>query len=256
MIPRAPRSVRRRPARRAAIGGAVIALALTAAACGGGDDAGAAATTAVPVTTGNAAPGTTAAVAAGPDATVSPDLPPELAGEIGPVEVDGDALPVLGQVDVADDPALGLTAPVLVGEDYEGNTVRVDAAVDGPTMVVFLAHWCPHCNAEVPRLNELRDAGSFPEGLNVVAISTATNPTRPNYPPSQWITDVDWTYPVIADGIDLAAEVQYIAAGAYGVDGFPFTTLLDADGKVVARWSGEREPDQVLDLITSNLDLG
>ena len=57
-------------------------------------------------------------------------------------------------------------------------------------------------------------------------------------------------------GIDLAAEVQYIAAGAYGVDGFPFTTLLDGDGKVVARWSGEREPDQVLDLITSNLDLG
>lgn len=248
MTPRAPRSARRRPARRAAIGGAVIALTLTTAACGGGDDEGAATTT--------AAPGTTAAAGEAPDATVSPDLPPELAGEIGPVEVDGETLPALGQVDVADDPALGLTAPVLVGEDYEGNTVRVDAAADGPTMVVFLAHWCPHCNAEVPRLNELRDAGSFPEGLNIVAVSTATNPTRPNYPPSTWITDLDWTYPVIADGIDLAAEVQYIAAGAYGVDGFPFTTLLDGDGKVVARWSGEREPDQVLDLITSNLDLG
>ena len=40
MTPRAPRSVRRRPARRAVIGGAVIALTLTAAACGGGDAQG------------------------------------------------------------------------------------------------------------------------------------------------------------------------------------------------------------------------
>jgi cytochrome c biogenesis protein CcmG, thiol:disulfide interchange protein DsbE len=255
MTPRAPR-----PASKAAIAGAVLALTLTAAACGGGDDEpGAAVTTTAASTvtsTDGGSPTTAAAAGEAPDATVSPDLPPELAGEVGPVQVIGDALPGLGQVDVADDPALGMAAPVLVGEDFDGNTVRIDAAATGPTMVVFLAHWCPHCNAEVPRLNELRDAGSFPEGLNIVAVSTATDPTRPNYPPSKWITNVDWTYPVIADGLDLAPEVQYIAAAAYGVDRFPFIALLDADGNVAARWSGEREPGEVLELISEHLGLG
>ena len=32
-------------------------------------------------------------------------------------------------------------------------------------MVVFLAHWCPHCNAEIPVLNEWRDSGEIPDGL-------------------------------------------------------------------------------------------
>ncbi len=121
-------------------------------------------------------------------------------------------------------------------------------------MVVFLAHWCPHCNAEVPRLNELRDEGRFPEGLNIVAVSTGVNPGRPNFPPSQWFDDMDWTYPVIVDGVDMERET-FIAADAYGVDGFPFIMLLDGDGKVVARWSGEREPDEVIELINENLGL-
>jgi cytochrome c biogenesis protein CcmG/thiol:disulfide interchange protein DsbE len=254
MNPRAPRSVRRRPSSRAAVVGAVLALTLTAAACGGDDEeAEAAATTAA---TDESTTGGGPGAGEAPNATLAPDLPPALATEVGPLEVVGGALPSLGQVEVADDPALGMAAPVLVGQDFDGNTVRVDAATNGPTMVVFLAHWCSHCNAEVPRLNELRDAGSFPEGLNIVAVSTALDPSRPNYPPSKWIDDVDWTYPVIADGVDLAAEVPFIGAAAYGVDGFPFTTLVDADGNVAARWSGEREPDQVLELINEHLGLG
>ncbi len=254
---RPPRHLRR--SRR--LGSAVLALALTATACGGDDEGDGAAATTVAESGDTVAESSTTPLTTDPDAgpppaaTVAPDLPVEVAGEVGPVEVVGDALPGLGKAAVADDPALGLAAPVLVGTDFEGNTVRVDAAANGPTMVVFLAHWCPHCNAEVPRLNELRDAGSFPDDLNIVAVSTALNPTRPNFPPSQWISDVDWTYPVIADGVDPRSDQPFIAATAYGVDGFPFTTLLDADGKVAARWSGEREPEQVLDLITTNLGL-
>ena len=250
MIPRAPRPVRRGPSSRTAVVGVVLALTLAATACGGGDEEAEAAVTTAPAEESTADAGDV------PNATVAPDLPPELATEIGPLEVVGDALPPLGQVEVADDPALGMAAPVLVGQDFDGNTVRVDAATNGPTMVAFLAHWCSHCNAEVPRLNELRDAGSFPEGLNIVAVSTAIDPSRPNYPPSKWIDDVDWTYPVIADGIDLAAEVPFIGAAAYGVDGFPFIALIDADGNIAARWSGEREPDQVLALISEHLGLG
>ena len=39
---------------------------------------------------------------------------------------------------------------------------------------MFLAHWCPHCQAEVPRLVELAEQGAF-DGVDVTAVATGTN---------------------------------------------------------------------------------
>lgn len=190
----------------------------------------------------------------GPDATIAPDVPEEFLPSIGPVEVIGGSLPILETLDVAADPAIGTAAPVLVGEAFDGSTVRVDATASGPTMVVFLAHWCSHCNDEIPRINQLRDDGRFPDGLNIVGVATASNPGRPNFPPGQWLDDKDWTYPAMADGIDTVRET-FIAAEAFGVSGFPFVTLIDANGEVAARWSGGSEPDQIIALIDEYLGL-
>jgi thiol-disulfide isomerase/thioredoxin len=187
-----------------------------------------------------------------PVSTVSPDVPADYVGEIGPVAVRGDGLPALGAATIDTDPALGMQAPELFGQNYDGEITDVDFSSGAPTMVVFLAHWCPHCNAEVPRLNELRDGGKFPADLRVVAVSTAVAPGRPNFPPSTWVHDVDWTYPVIADGVDVQRET-FIASDSYGVDGFPFIVVLDGDGMVKARWSGESEPDEILERLAAAL---
>ncbi len=250
----------------------VGALVLVTAACGGDDpvesgptetaatETAAAETAAAETAAAETAAAETAATETaaaptgdGPNATIAPDLPEEFVGHVGPLEVIGAALPPLGQgTAVEADPALGMAAPVLVGLDYDGATVRVDATENGPTMVVFVAHWCPHCNSEIPRINELRDAGSLPADLDIVAVSTAIDPTRPNFPASKWLDDLDWTYPVIADGVDMQAQ-QFIGTSAFGVDGFPFVTLIGADGTVAARWSGEHDTDELLELVTSNL---
>lgn len=226
---------------------------LTLGACGSDDDAadsGSAITTAPGNDDGNDGP---ASEIPGPVSTVPADLPEQLVGQIGALDVTGEALPMF-EGDTATDPAIGSAAPVLVGTDFNGNAVRVDAATDGPTMLVFLAHWCPHCNAEVPVLNELRDAGSFPDDLNIIAVSTAVSPDRPNFPPSEWIDDVDWTYPVIADGVDMESGT-YLGTTAYGLDGFPFVTLIDGDGNVAGRWSGEATGEQVLANIETYLGI-
>ncbi len=248
-------------------GAGFAALALVLAACGGDDDSAGAdvaepiatvapvdtepAATAAPADDGAATDPPAGDVEA-PTATIPPDLPEEFVGVVGPVDVIGTPLPSL----VADgaDTGIGASAPALVGVDYEGTPVRLDAAADGPTLVVFLAHWCPHCNDEIPVLNELRDDGRFPEGLNIVAVSTAVNPDQPNFPPGEWLVDKDWTYPVIADGVDMVAR-SFIAADAFGVSGFPFIALLDGDGVLVDRWSGQREPDEILAAISSGLGL-
>ena len=255
--------MRSRPACTAA---ATLVLVLALAGCGGDDDDATSATTTSPpsatspsATEGSAeAPGTTvsettpAEPGGGPNATVSPDLPDVYEGEVGPVEVQGASLPELPDSSGDNDPAKGLAAPVVIGEDFDGNTVRIDAANDGVTLAVFLAHWCPHCNREVPRINELRDAGAFPEDLNIIGVSTGISPDRPNWPPSEWFEDMDWTYPVIADGVDMERQT-FIAADAFGLDAFPFLTLIDSNGKVLARTSGEMEKEDLLQKIEDNL---
>lgn len=172
------------------------------------------------------------------------ELPQEVADATRPVEVIGAALPVLTTTDPSADPAVGTAAPVLVGEDYVGQPVRIDAAVSGPTMVVVLAHWCPHCNDEIPMLNQLRDEGRIPDGVDVVAVSSLINPSAANFPPDTWIDSMDWTYPVLADGVDVELDA-FVGSNALGVSGVPFTTLIDADGNVAARWAGSRNPDDV-----------
>jgi len=53
-----------------------------------------------------------------------------------------------------DDSTLGLIAPTLNGHAFDGSNLSVTPGDGKPYMIVFLAHWCPHCNREVPRLIE------------------------------------------------------------------------------------------------------
>ena len=168
----------------------------------------------------------------------SADRPPIDEEALGEVTVEGVALPRFDSP--TDDPAVGTVAPVIVGADYDGNPVTIDAAADGPTMVMVLAHWCPHCNAEIPRVNQLRDEGGIPDGVNIVAVSTGISPDGPNYPPGEWIETSGWTFPVLADGIDLD-NGSFVAGAAYGTNAFPFVVLLDGEGRVVSRWAGETD---------------
>ena len=236
-----------------------LGLSLVLGACGGDDDSSSPSTS---ETTASAAPDSSAdgptrtdcspASETGPVSTVPADVPDEYVEALGPVDVCGAALPPLTAEEPSDDEALGMTAPTLVGVDFAGNPVRVDAAQDGATMVVFVAHWCPHCNAEIPVLNELRDAGRFPDDLNIVAVSTAPRADGTHFPPDQWFEDVDWQWPAMADGVDLSTG-SFLAADAYGVNSFPFVTVVDSDGKVAARWAGESEGDETIERLEAAL---
>ena len=223
-----------------------LAAALLLTACGGDDEPVAdPATTEAPADPDTTVPGS-------PDATIPDDLPDGYEGVVGPVEIIGDSLPYLETDIIENDPAVGQPAPVIVGLDFEGNPVRIDAAENGPTMVVAVAHWCPHCNDEIPVLNELRYEGAFPADLNIVGISSAPRVDGTNFPPDEWLVEKDWQWPVIADGVDTGSET-FIAADALGVSGFPFVALIDKDGNVAARWSGGREGAAHLELIETYL---
>ena len=158
-----------------------------------------------------------------------------VAAEYQPVTVSNPALPPLGDGST-EDAAVGQQAPALQGANFAGNAVSIAPGSNGsPTMLVFLAHWCPHCNREVPRLVQWYEEGSVPQGLRVVGIATASRNDQAYWPPSEWITNLKWPFEVMAD-----SETGQ-AAAAYGVDGFPFIAIMNGQGKVVARHSGELE---------------
>ena len=219
------------------IGGIVAALVavalIVAFAVSGGDDG----ETQSPVPTDDAA-------GAEPTDTVSGN--PVAPAEQQPVAVEGTDLVSLP--DGGEDPAVGLAAPTVDGYTFDGTPMEITPGGTAK-MVVFLAHWCPHCNREIPRILEWAEAGRVPEGLEIVGVATGTDESAPNYPPSTWLADLGWTYPTLAD------SPEFRAAQAYGVSGFPFFTIVDDTGKVLGRFSGELEVDDLDATVRSALGL-
>lgn len=167
-----------------------------------------------------------------------------------PVTITGEPLP--SYEGGAADSAVGLTAPRLEGSDFQGDPVVVDGAENGPTMLVFLAHWCPHCNAEVPVLLDWKNSGAVPADLNVVGIATAAAESAVNYPPADWFSSKGWSWPVLVDE-KLGEGEAGMAAVAYGATGWPYIVVIDGEGNVTARASGEKTVAEIEALVATAL---
>lgn len=163
------------------------------------------------------------------------DGPPEMT-ETAPVDVAGQPLTPI-PADGADDASIGQPAPTGSGQDFAGDPATL-LNDDGGTIVVFLAHWCPHCQAEVPRIVD-HLGGTLPEDVKLVGVATATDPSQGNYPPSAWLEAEDWPFDVLVD------SPSGQLSQAYGVQSFPAFVAVGEDGTVQARGSGELSTDEL-----------
>jgi thiol-disulfide isomerase/thioredoxin len=159
--------------------------------------------------------------------------------EFSEVAVTGDALPAFDSA-ANPDPAVGMIAPTLTGKSFTGNVVTTEST-GTPTLTIFLAHWCPHCQREVPLLVEWEKSGKMPAGIDIVAVATGTDSANPNYPPSEWLARENFpaTWPVMADSADK------VGGNAFGLAGYPYFVLVGGDGKVLWRASGEVPMDEL-----------
>ena len=149
-------------------------------------------------------------------------------GVVAEPTITGDPLPELPRE--GDDPAAGLPVPTVEGTDFTGKPVAISA--DGrPKVLLFLAHWCPHCQAEVPVIQEWVNSGGLPDGVDLISVATGIDPNAPNYPPDAWLQREGWTAPVLVDPSNTVAQ-------AYGLPAYPYFVFVGPDGKVVARTIG------------------
>jgi thiol-disulfide isomerase/thioredoxin len=160
--------------------------------------------------------------------------------EARPVTVTGAALETLPREGDAD-PAVGKEIPNVEGLSFDGEPVSI--MKDGkPKLVIFVAHWCPHCQKEIPLLADYLKSTPV-EGVDLYTVSTSVASNSPNYPPSAWLEGEGWDVPTLADSEDKRA------ADALGVSAFPYFVAVDASGKVVARTTGEITTEQFADLL-------
>lgn len=158
---------------------------------------------------------------------------PSLDDVAGAVIVDGDPIPVPYPEDATTpDPAVGLPAPVITALDYEDVPVTIGGS-DRAKVLVFLAHWCPVCNQELPTLRSIIDADGVPDEVDLVLVTTGLDPGRPNWPPRTWLDDAGLgAVTTVRDDADDAMM------RAFGLRAYPAWAVVGADGTLLARRQG------------------
>ena len=129
------------------------------------------------------------------------------------------------------DTVIGLDAPIVSGKSFIQENIKI-SSTGKPTIILFLAHWCSHCQAEVDMLGPWIKDNPVSDELNFFSIATSIDKSRPNYPPDTWLDKGVWPVPTLVDDKDSSA------GKAYGLTSFPTWIILDSDGKVINRFSG------------------
>ena len=158
----------------------------------------------------------------------------------GETTITGDLLPTYaGEND--DNVAIGLSAPTFSGPNENSEIIALEKNGNAKA-ILFLAHWCNYCQAEVPSVQEWIDTIGVPEGIDIIAVATSIDRSRGNYPPHDWLERESWSETQI---YDLDKKI----GDAYGLTSFPYWVFLDNELNVKARRTGSLPQDAVGQLI-------
>lgn len=120
-------------------------------------------------------------------------------------------------------------APDFTVVDGEGNAVKLSDYAGKPIVLNFWASWCGPCQMEMPDFQEkymqLGDEVVF------LMVNMTDGARETIQSASDFIAQKGYTFPVLFD-------VNYDAATAYSVYSLPTTYFIDAQGNVIAKFSG------------------
>lgn len=131
----------------------------------------------------------------------------------------------------------GSQAPQAQTESVDGGQVSISG--DGPTLLVFFATWCPHCNDEAPIISDLsKEYGN----LNVVmaGIDGEDNPEKVR----EFVEEYD---------IESESLHEPSLGETYQVSGYPTAYVIDGSGEVVGANTGETPENVFRDWIEQAL---
>jgi len=132
-----------------------------------------------------------------------------------------------------------LYSPTVDGYDFSGQPLSIENN-GRPKIIIFLAHWCSHCQEEAKLLKKYFSIHGVSSDVDGYAIATAIDSNKPNYPPDKWLERESWPYQIISDTSDDSI------AKAFGVNAFPYWVLVDSEGKVLSRVKGSLTENEIV----------
>lgn len=121
-------------------------------------------------------------------------------------------------------------APSFPMEDAQGNTVQLsDFLGDKPVFLNFWASTCSPCKQEMPDIQKLYEQYGEEIHFILVNVGAAMNDTREKA--EAYLSEEKFTFPVYYD-------IDYQAITTYGINSFPFSIFIDAQGNLVTYGSG------------------
>ncbi|HZD80856.1 MAG TPA: TlpA disulfide reductase family protein [Actinomycetota bacterium] len=111
-----------------------------------------------------------------------------------------------------------------------------------PVVLVIWAPWCPHCQAELPRLAEV--AKDYPNVRLLTVVSAIGQEPGPT--PNAYLAQHGLTFPVALD------DAEGTLLRILGIQGFPTLYFVNSDGTVAQASTGEID-ESSLRLMMGNL---
>ena len=130
-------------------------------------------------------------------------------------------------------------APELTFLDWDGNEAKLSDYFGEPIVLNFWAHWCGPCQTEMPEFNAMYEELGGEVTFLMVHMGAAVDDGK------EKVTEGGYTFPVV---FDTQSEASYI----YGVNAYPTSFFIDAEGNVQAYYVGAMDRDllkQGIDLI-------
>ena len=163
------------------------------------------------------------------------------------VQIRGKYLPKL--VQGYEDSALGWAAPEVKGVGLDGEEIYIGGE-GSTTLIMVLAHWCPHCRNEVRELAPFLNETDSLNRVRMVTLLTSINDERANFPPHTWLDLEKWPVPSIVD-----TPSSQIAT-AYGISSFPFFIVINDKGEIALRIPGRLGVETLSRLLDAIGDMG
>ena len=120
-------------------------------------------------------------------------------------------------------------APDFTVYDADGKAYKLSDMKGKPVVLNFWASWCPPCKAEMPDFDEICKEYEGRVTFMMVNLTDGKNETVESA--RNFIHMMEYSFPVYYD-------TDMDAANKYGIQSIPTTFFIDAEGRLIAYYTG------------------
>jgi len=144
----------------------------------------------------------------------------------------------------------GKMAPEITLNDKDGNPISLSSLKGNIVLIDFWASWCRPCRAENPNVVKAYEK-YHNKGFEVFSVSLDGMPQQQNAKEA-WLTAIEKDQLTWNNHVSELKGWQSVVVPLYGIEGIPFTVLLDKEGKIIAKNIRGEALHQKLELLFNN----